>query len=93
MSKIEGLISEHYTAVDSRIPRTAAMTVRVDEYDKLILEAICQFLGVSHQRFLYGAVQDAIALARDSIAESGDDRSEALIRDLLQLESVADSDY
>ena len=92
MSQIEGLISSHYSAIDSRIPRTVGMTVRVDEHDKLIVDAICQFLGVSNQRFLYGAVQDAIALAREAISESGDERSEELLMDLIQLEAAADSD-
>lgn len=63
------------------------MTVRVDPFDKERVDLLARFLGVSRQRFLHSAVQDAIESAVEALADSASPEAELLFRDLHSLDA------
>jgi hypothetical protein len=62
------------------------MTVRVDPFDKERVDLLARFLGVSRQRFLNSAVQDAIESAIEALSDSGLPEAHTLFDNLASLD-------
>jgi hypothetical protein len=86
MSKILGLVDSSLdpAGVEEIL---VGMTVRVDPFDKERIDLLARFLGVSRQRFLHSAVQDAIESAVEALADSGLPEVHILFEELDSLSS------
>jgi DNA polymerase III epsilon subunit-like protein len=72
------------------------LTVRVDGFDRDRIDALCRFLGVSRQRFLRSAVEDALACALDALDDGGSpalDQLFTLLRSIDEQEAFESSQY
>lgn len=88
---MSGILDLVGSSLDSNSPdgvRLFGMTVRVDEFDRDRVDLLSSFLGVSRQRFLHLAVQDAIASAVDAITESESFDVERLTDALFEIEQA-----
>lgn len=64
------------------------MTVRVDSFDRDRVDALCRFLGVSRQRFLLSAVQDALATAIEALDDGGSPALENFFEELADIDQA-----